>query len=62
MNWLEDEKHRTLEGVNGDDQLTEEERKILEGIHKRNRSFKVDGPSKIDLEFLQKCYGNSMQH
>ena len=57
MNWLEDENHRTLEGVKGDDNLTEEDKKILEGIHKRNKSFRVDGPSKSDLEFLQKCYG-----
>ena len=57
MSWLKDEKHKTLEGVCADENLSEEERGILEGIHERNKSRNVDGPSKIDLEILQKCYG-----
>ena len=57
MSWLKDEKHKTLEGVYADENLSEEERAILEGIHERNKSRNVDGPSKIDLEILQKCYG-----
>ena len=56
MNWLKSENHRTLEGVWGDNSLTRLEKKILEGIHKRNKSFRVDGPSRTDLYFLQKCY------
>ena len=48
--------------MRSDDTLTEKERKILEGIHEKNESFNVDGPSEQDLEFLQKCYlGKSMQ-
>ena len=60
VHWLKDKKHWTLEGVRSDNNLTREEMKVLEGIHKRHRSFKVDGPSKMDLEFLQEYYGNLM--
>ena len=63
VNWLKDKKHWTLEGVKADKNLTpgSKEMKVLEGIHKRNRSFRVDGPSKLDQEFLQKCYGKLMR-
>ena len=58
--WLKHEKHRSREGVRRDDTLTEKEKEILEGIHKRNKCRNVNGPSKLDLEFLQKHYGKSM--
>lgn len=57
MNWLKDTKYRTLKGVESDNNLTPEQKKILEGIHKRNLSFTVDGPSRTDLSFLDQCYG-----
>ena len=59
VHWLKDKKHWTLEGVKADRNLKagSKEMTILEGIHERNKSFKVDGPSKLDLEFTEKCYG-----
>ena len=57
MTWLEDKNHWKLEGVKGDKNLFPKEKEVLEGIHKRNKSFKVDGPSITDMKFVQECYG-----
>lgn len=56
MNWLKNEEHRTLEGVKADQNLAERQKNILEKIHKRLKRITIDGPSKTDLKFLQKCY------
>ena len=57
VRWLKEKKHWTLDGVKGDDKLSPKEKIILEGIHKRNKSIPVDGPSVEDQKFLEKCYG-----
>ena len=41
--------------VEKSDELSESERTVLLGIHKRNLSL-ADEPSKIDLDFLQDQY------
>lgn len=55
MEWLKDEKYRTLEGVEDDTRLTEHQKIVLKGINKRNHSF-VPCPSATDLHFLEQCY------
>ena len=57
VNWLKDVKHRTLAGVESDSNLTKEEKEILRGIHQRNNSLNMKGPSATDLNFLEQCYG-----
>ena len=56
MSWLKNEKHRTLQGVETDPGLTNEEKKILTGIHKRHRNM-ADRPSVGDYTILERSYG-----
>ncbi len=56
MNWLKKKRHKNLSKVEADGNLSEEEKTVLRGIHKRHLSF-ADEPSKSDLGFLQEIYG-----
>ena len=56
MNWLKNAKHRTLQGVVTDRRLTNEEKKILTGIHKRHLKM-ADRPSVGDYTILERSYG-----
>ncbi len=59
VNWLMKKEHKNLSKVEADGSLSEDEKAILRGIHKRHRSC-ADRPSKKDLDFLQENYGMSM--
>ncbi len=56
VNWLKKKEHKNLSEVEADGNLSEEEKTVLRGIHKRHLNC-ADGPSKSDLGFLQKIYG-----
>ncbi len=56
MDWLKKEEHKTLSKVEADSNLSEGQKKVLRGIHKRHMSY-ADGPSEKDLDFLQEIYG-----
>ena len=53
------EEHKTLSEVEADSNLSEGQKKVLRGIHKRHMSY-ADGPSEKDLDFLQEIYGVSI--
>ncbi|XP_064383865.1 uncharacterized protein LOC135332883 isoform X3 [Halichondria panicea] len=55
VNWLMKKEHKNLSKVEADGSLSEDEKAILRGIHKRHRSC-ADRPSKKDLDFLQENY------
>lgn len=56
IRWLKKKEHRDLKKVESDKKLTDDKKKILRAIHKRNNSY-VLTPSAKDLEFLQEHYG-----
>ena len=58
VNWLKNAEHRKEKKVRSDRSLTEEQRAVLLGIHKRNMSY-ASAPSAKDLQFLQQLYGKS---
>ncbi|XP_064383869.1 uncharacterized protein LOC135332884 isoform X2 [Halichondria panicea] len=56
VKWLMKKKHKNLSKVEADGSVSEEEKAVLRGIHKRHLSC-ADGPSEKDLDFLQENYG-----
>ena len=58
VNWLMKKEHKNLSKVEADGSVSEEEKAVLRGIHKRHLSC-ADGPSEKDLDFLQENYGMS---
>ncbi len=59
MNWLKNTKHKNLSNVEADGSLSEDQKIVLRGIHKRHLSH-ADSPSQKDLDFLDKIYGVSI--
>ncbi len=59
MDWLKNMKYKNLEKVEADGSLSEDQKSVLRGIHKRHLSY-ADSPSQKDLDFLQEIYGVSM--
>ncbi len=60
VGWFKNKEHKNLSKVKVDINLSDKQKTILKGIHKRHLSY-ADGPSEKDLDFLQEIYGVSMQ-
>ncbi len=59
VNWLKNTKHKNLSKVEADGSLSEVQKNVLRGVHKRHLSY-ADSPSQKDLDFLQEIYGVSI--
>ncbi len=59
MNWLKNTKHKSLSKFEADGSLSEDQKNVLRGVHKRHLSY-ADSPSHKDLDFLQEIYGVSI--
>ena len=56
--WLKNKKHCDEDKVKNDKSLSDKEREVILGIHKRHLSFAVV-PSQTDFAFLAGCYKKS---
>ena len=59
VGWFKNKEHKNLSKVKVDINLSDKQKTILKGIHKRHLSY-ADGPSEKDLDFLQEIYGVSI--
>ena len=58
ISWLKDEHYHTEKGIMSDKKLSDDQKKILLGIHQRHQSLALE-PSDTDIRFLAKSYQKS---